>query len=479
MPLKDKVVSSVKWNTVAIVYSMVIQLLRLVVLTRFLEKADFGLVAIATMIISFTDIFSDLGITVALIHKQDVTEQQYSSVFWLNIFMSFALYGVVCALTPFIANYYSEEVLLVIVPLFSIQILLNSFGKMFQTIKTKELEFGFLSKVRIVSQTAGFILTVVLAYLGYGIYSIVWGQLFHVAINQVCYIVAGRKGTKISFHFKISEIRSILSIGVFQLGPRIFDVAASKIDVMLVGRFFGMEDLGVYNLAKELVSRPIQIFQQLVSNVATSAFAKIQTDRVAVRRSLSTLLHSITFIAFPVFLMMAIFADPIINILYSNKFADAAFFLRVLSITGVFITIEGIASSLLASYGKTKTTFLMTLLHAMLSISVVFITSAMTIKALAYGQVFIALISYFLYWRLAIKQTIDMPLGAYMNPAKTPLLVTLLSSIPFVIVSCFWHYSTFVGIVLATVFGIAYLSLYYVIDKQFVVNTINTFMKRK
>ena len=479
MHLKDKVVSGVKWNTVAIVYSMVLQLLRLVVLTRFLEKADFGLVAIATMIISFTDIFSDLGITIALIHKQDITERQYSSVFWLNIFISFALYGGVCALTPFVARYYSEEALLIIVPLLSAQILLNSFGKMFQTIKTKELEFVFLSKVRIVSQTAGFILTVILAFLGCGVFSLVWGQLLHVAINQMCYIVAGRRGTKISFHFNISEICDILSIGVFQLGSRLFDVAASKIDVILIGKFFGMEDLGVYNLAKELVYRPIQIFQQLVNNIATSAFAKIQTNLVAVRRSLSTLLHSITFISFPVFLSMFVFANPIINLLYSNKFADAAFFLKVLSIAGVFITIEGIASALLGSYGKTKITFMMTLLHTVLSITIVLIASTMTIKDLAYGQVVIALISYFLYWRFAIRQTIDMPLSEYMNSVKTPLLVTLLASIPFYIVSLIWHYSIITGLVFVAVFGAVYILLYYLIDKQFIVNTVHTFIKRK
>ena len=72
--IKSKAITSVKWNTVSIVFVMIVQILRLSVLTRLLEKTDFGLIAIATMVIGFTDIFSELGLTVAVIHKQDISD---------------------------------------------------------------------------------------------------------------------------------------------------------------------------------------------------------------------------------------------------------------------------------------------------------------------------------------------------------------------------------------------------------------------
>lgn len=477
--LKEKVISSVKWNTIATIYSIVVQVLRLVILTRLLEKSDFGIVAIAVMVISFTEIFSDLGITVALIHKQDITESQYSSVFWLNIFSSIFLYIVVCVLTPVIADVYSEDVLLYIIPLLSVQILLSAVGKMFQTIKTKELEFRFLSIVKIVSHTFGLLLTIVLAVAGCGVFSIVWGQLLQVAINQTCYLVAGRKDHAISLHFDIKEIQDILRIGAFQLGARIMDVLASKVDVLLIGKFFGMEDLGVYNLAKELILRPLQIIQQLVNNVASAAFAKIQTNYQAVQQHFSFLLKSVASLSFPIYMCAFIFAEPIIEVMYSSKFIDAAFFLRVLSLYGMFNSLMSISSTLLTSYGKTNIAFYMTIVSAILSILVVVIASNFTIKSVAYGQAFVAFVSYFIYWKFAVNTTTKMGLLKFINAISTPLLVTLLTSLPFLFLFILLNIPTLFKLILIIAFAAFYSLIYYIVAPAFSKDIMRAILKKK
>lgn len=479
MALKEKAVKGVKWNTVATVFSMVIQVLRLVVLTRFLEKSDFGLVAIATMVISFTDIFSDLGITVALIHKQDITEKQYSSVFWLNIFISVLLYIIVCAITPFIANAYSENILNVIIPLLSVQILLTSVGKMFQTIKTKELEFVFLSKVKIVSHVIGFILTCILAYLGFGVFSIVWGQLLQVAINQMCYLSAGWNAHKISFHYKFSEIKEILKIGAFQLGARIMDVIASKIDILLIGKYFGMDNLGIYSLAKELIFRPVQIVQSLVNNVASSAFAKIQTNYQAVRKHFSFLLKAVAALSFPIYLCTFVFAEPVIQVLYSGKFIDASFFLRVLSIYGMFASIESISSTLLVSYGKTNIAFYMTIVRAALSVLVVYVASFFTIEIVAYGLALTSLLCYFVYWWFAVKSTIDLNIYNYIKAIQKPLLNSLLAALPFLIILQIWDLPLVIDLGLIIAFALLYLITFYFMDSSFVKNVVSLALKHR
>lgn len=478
MALKEKVILGVKWNTIATIYSIVVQLLRLVILTRLLEKSDFGIVAIATMVISFTEIFSDLGITVALIHKQNITENQYSSVYWLNVFSSIFLYLVVCGLTPLIANVYSEEVLLYIIPLLSIQILLSAAGKMFQTIKTKEIEFGFLSKVKIASHTVGLFLTCLLAYMGFGVFSIVWGQLLQVAINQVCYVFAGRRNHKISFHFRLSEISDILRIGAFQLGARIMDVVASKIDVLLIGKFFGLEDLGVYNLAKELIQRPIQIIQQLVNNVASAAFAKIQTNFQAVQQYFSFLLKSVASISFPIYICAFVFAEPIIEVMYSSKFIDAAFFLRVLSLYGILNTIMSISSTLLTSYGRTNNAFYMTIVNAILSVFVVVVASNFNIQAVAYGQVLVAFASYFIYWKYAVNTTTGMKFAKFVNAILIPLFVTSLAAFPFLLILYLFSLSLLLKLLLIIFYVTIYALIYYFVAPNFTLDIMRMVLKR-
>ena len=182
--LKKQVINSTKWNTLATIFNVGLQFLKLVVLTRLLERSDFGLVAIATMVIGFTSIFSELGFTIAIIHKQDTTREQYSSLFWANVIISIVLYLILFLLSPLASRFYGEVELTKIIPLLGIEIIANAFGKIFQTVKMKELDYRFISIVSIIGSIAGFVTTVVLALMQFGVYSLVLGQLLQVLLIQ-------------------------------------------------------------------------------------------------------------------------------------------------------------------------------------------------------------------------------------------------------------------------------------------------------
>lgn len=478
MSLKNQAVSGVKWNTIATAYSMMVQVIRLAVLTRLLAKADFGLVAIATMVISFTDIFSDLGITVAIIHKQDITKEQYSSVFWLNVLMSAIIFLIICALSPVIASFYNEELLLTIVPLLGIQVLLNAFGKMFQTIKTKELEFRFISIVRIVSVTIGFISTVIFAIVGWGVYSLVAGQLIQVFVNQFVYALNGLKKEKIMFHFKIYEISDMLKIGGYQLGAKFLDFVSAKIDVFLIGRFFGMDDLGVYNLAKELMLKPFHIIMSVISNVTSSAFAKLQNDISILRTNYAKLVNAIAFVAIPIYAAMFVFSDLIVDVLYADSFAEVSVFLRILSVVGMITSIDGIAGTLQVALGRTDVGMKWTIIRVIISLTSILVASFFSIKAVAYGQVIVAVICFFLYWRFAIYSLIQLKLKQYIKSVAEPFTVSIAISILLLIVLHLCKFSLFLHVLLLISAGLLYLVYYLAFNKTYLVGIIGLFTKK-
>ena len=283
--MKEQAVGGVKWNGVGTATVAILQMLKLFIVARFISKSDFGLLAIATMVLGFTEIFANMGLATGLIHKQDITRKQYSSVFWLNLILSCAVYAVLCAATPLVATYYHEPELNKIIPLIGLQLVISSFGKMFFTFKSKELDFKFISIVNIASTFVGAVLTVVLAVRGYGVYSIVYGTLLQVVIVQGIYTVSGIRKYRILFHFKPSEITDLFKIGGYQLGMQVIDYMAAKADIFLIGRFFGQELLGVYNLAKELVMKVVQVINPMVTSVAAPAFARFQDDKERMRLS--------------------------------------------------------------------------------------------------------------------------------------------------------------------------------------------------
>lgn len=431
MNIKKKAVSGVKWQTIATVYSTILGIVKYAVLTRLLEKADFGLVAIAMMVISFTEIFSQLGMTIGIIHKQDITEKQYSSIYWLNVMASVVMFAFLWLCSPLLSTFYKEPILNQIIPLLGIQILLNGFGKMFQTIKTKELEFGFLSKVSIIVSTVSFVVTAITAWIGWGVYSLVVGHLVMVLINQIVFAYMGLKQQRIFFYFNFKEIKDFIKIGTYYLGAAIMDFVSSKIDVFLIGRFFGMSDLGIYNIAKDLIQKPYGVIKSLINTVATSAFAKIQDNKQAVQANFVKMCKVVGTVAIPIYVIMFVFADPIVRILYAPEFSEVTIFLRVLAFVGIESCLSGFASTLQLAYGRTDLGFNWTLLRILLYTIVLLISSGYTILFVAYGQLLLSVLSLFLYWRMIIYPLSKVNLLSYLNSLKIPSIYSVFVAIPF------------------------------------------------
>ena len=443
-----------------------LQMLKLFILARILTKQDFGLLAIATMFLGFTEIFANMGLATGIIHKQDITRDQYSSVFWLNLMLSVALWLLLCAFTPLIANYYHQPALRQLIPLLSFTLVIDSFGKMFYTLKTKELDFKFISIVQIVGVTLGVVLTVVLALQGFGVFSLAWGALLQAAITQSVYAVSGLKAYRIRLHFRLREIRELVSIGLYQLGMQVIDYAANKLDIFLIGRFFSAEVLGVYNLAKELLYKAVQLINPIVTNVAAPAFARFQDDMPKMRRSYGEVLHLLSFINFPIFMAFFLFAEPLTVLLYGSGMVEMVWFVRVLSVWGMLQSIGNPAGILMVSLGRTDLGFKWTLVRIVFVLAGTLVASQISIQAMAWTQVLLAFIFLFAYWRMMVYKCIQMPLKSYIGAVSWPLLgivVAALPALPLLIFAAGQEEPLHTIMLYAdmAVFGLAYLAFYW------------------
>lgn len=476
MGLKEKAVSGVKWNVVSQVSCTIIHLLRLAILTRLLDKSDFGLIAIAMMIVSFTEIFSELGITVGVIHKQDITDDQYSSVYWLNVTMSLFVFGVVWLISPLLAKFYNEPILTTIIPLLGIQILFNAFGKMFQTIKSKNLEFEFISKVRILSTFVGFVIAVILAYLGWGIYSLVWAQVIQIGLNQCIFAIKGHGQMKIRFHFNLGEISDFIKIGTYRLGSQILDFISSKLDVFLIGRYFGMEDLGIYNIAKDFIVRPFTMVNSLVGGVGAAAFAKIQNQMDKVKESFGKVVNLASFVCIPIYVASFVFADTIVGIMYAKEYAEVAVFIRILAFVGIESSISSQAGMLQVALGRTDLGLKWTVFRVVLSSVAIIVASKFSIYAVAYGQLFISLVSIILFWWIVVFPISKIKIGEYYKMFSVPLTVGLLSAVPFIIV-CHFCKDFVVQCVLAFMYFTLYGTYHWMFLREYTQSLISMLIR--
>jgi O-antigen/teichoic acid export membrane protein len=467
MSLKEQAVGGVKWNGVGTATVALLQMLKLFIVARFISKSDFGLLALATMVLGFTEIFANMGLATGLIHKQDISRKQYSSVFWLNLILSCIVYAILCAATPLVATYYHEPELNKIIPLIGLQLIISSFGKMFFTFKSKELDFKFISIVSIVSTLLGAAVTVFLAVKGLGVYSIVYGTLLQVVVMQGTYAVSGLRTYRIMFHFKPSEITDLFKIGSYQLGMQVIDYMAAKADIFLIGRFFGQELLGVYNLAKELVMKVVQVINPMITSVAAPAFAKFQDDKERMRISYKKILSILSFLNVPVFAILFVFADPLTLLCYGQDKLAVAWFVRVLSLWGFFQSIGNPASILMVSLGRTDLGFYWTLIRVVFTFAATYVACLYNIQLLAYVQVALAAVFMVAYWRMMVYKMIQLPLRQYLGAIAfsfvAAILAAGLSAFPLHFLDNFY-----LRLALIALFGIVYLAIYWFFNRPFI-----------
>ncbi len=466
MSITNQTIGGIKWNGLGTVTTALLQILKLFIVARFVSKGDLGLLATAVTVFGLTEIFANMGIATGLIHKQNITRQQYSSVFWLNLMLSGTIYAVLFAVSPLIAKYYHEPRLATIIPLISLQLILSSFGKMFFTFKSKDLDFKFISIVSIVGTAIGTVTTVVLAIYNYGIYSIIYGTLLQCLIVQATYSISGMRKYRILFHFRLSEIKDIIKIGGFQLATQVLDYLAAKADILLIGRFFGQEVLGVYNLAKELVLKVIQVINPIVTSVATPAFAKFQDDKERMRLSYRKVLRFLSFINIPIFIAFFVFAEPIILVAYGPDKMDCAWFLRVLSLWGIFQSVGNPASILMVSLGRTDLGFYWTLVRIIFTLATTYVACLFSIEILTYSQVVLAGLFLFAYWRMMVYKMIQLPLTHYLLSFAFAVLAGAVAGAVSAVPAHFIE-SHYLQLPLLVLFGVIYLAVFFLFNRNF------------
>ncbi len=477
MQLKEKTIVGAKWNSLATVNNAVVQMLKIFVLARMLSKADFGLVAIAIMVIGFTDIFANMGFSVGIIHKKEVTKQEYSSVFWVNLAVSIFLFGILCAISPLLSMYYEQSELKKIIPLLGLQLVISAFGKIFQTLRTKELDFKFISIVNMSGVYAGAIFTIVTAYLGWGVYSMVFGMLLQTTVIYATYAISGIKNNGVLFHCNLREISNMIKIGGYQVGAQVMDYCSSKVDIFLIGRFFGMEALGIYNLGKELLMK-VMVINPIITSVATPAFAKIQDDIPLMRSTYSKILNFLSSFNFPIFTVFFVFAEPLTFFFYGENMMEVAFFMRMFAVWGLFHSVGNPAGILMVSLGRTDLSFRWTVVKVIFMIATTLVFCHTTIETLTYAQVALEVAFFFAYWRMMIYKMVNTSLGEYIKSISFPFIACSIAAILCFVFMLFIN-NYYVQIGNACFFAIIYGGLFFMFRRDFLKEIWSMVKKKK
>lgn len=305
MVSKERVVTGVKWTFVSTMGKRFMALAANVVMARLLAPEDFGLVAMAGVVLGFVDLFRDLGTGAALVRQKEIRPSLQSSVFWLNLAFGITMTLSMMALSPVIAALYREPRVQPVIMVMSLSFLLSSAAIVQSGVMTRKMRFQALAKIELSASALSYTVGISAALLGQGVWSLVYQVMTYTAVSTTLLWIVGDWRPQLLFVW--SEVRGIMGYSLNLVGYNVFYYFAQNVDNLLIGRYLGTGALGIYDLAFKLMAFPMQALSVVFGKVMLPYYAQVQDDLPRFRYVFLQVAKAIAFISFP--LMIGLFAS--------------------------------------------------------------------------------------------------------------------------------------------------------------------------
>jgi PST family polysaccharide transporter len=355
MSLRKKTIKGLTWAGVSQAGRQLSQFIITAILAHLLSPNDFGLLAMAAVFINFGMIFNEMGISSALIQKQDTCDRHYYSAFWLNVVIGIALTLIFVAISPLIAGFYKKPELQLILIVISINYFISSFMVIQQTILTKKMDFKSLAIRDIISVVFSGAIGIYMAINGFGVWSLVVQSIVFTLLNTIILWVLSPWRPK--FQFAKSDIKDIFGFSSSLTGFNVINYFSRNIPQLLIGKFLGVQALGYYSLAYKLMLYPVQNISWVIGKVMFPAFSKIQDNLAKVRSTYLKTVKAIALISFPIMLGLFIIAPEFVKVVFGLRWIETITTIRILCLCGLFHSIGTTVGIIYLSMGRADMQF--------------------------------------------------------------------------------------------------------------------------
>jgi lipopolysaccharide exporter len=337
------------WRYVSYFSGKFLVFLSTIVLARLLAKEDFGVVGYALTAIAFLDVASDLGVVEAVVYyKED--KRTYSTAFWISLGIGIFLFGLSWALAPLLAIYFRDERIVEVNRIIALTFPFNALGSTHEAILRKNLAFNRITiPVFFRALTKG-LASIVLAFMGFGAWSLVWGQLSGTFISSITlWIITPWRPT---FEFDGGRARALLKYGIRNIGIDFLSMILLNLDYWLVGRYLGVVALGVYTISYRMPELLILQFARIVSQVIFPIYTKMRDVPGGLARGFRRATAYVSLVTIPLGIGLALLARPFTLVFLTEKWADAIPVIQGIAIYAMLLSLMHNASSAYKAQGN-------------------------------------------------------------------------------------------------------------------------------
>ena len=468
---KNSIIRGLGWTTISTITNGLVQILRLSILSRFLSKEDFGIVAILTLILGLTQVFSDMGFSAAIMSQKKIEKSNFLSLYWLQFLVFTFMMLSISLCSPFIANYYNSPILTKLVPIMMSELFFVSLGKLYDTVLQKNMEFRTIAIRNIVTASLSLFIAIILAILGYGVYSLVVSTVSQTAMVNIWNLKAGQNHYKLSIQkIDFKQAKELMKVGYYQMGTQIVDYFASKLDIIVISSTLGVGALGVYNLSKELILKFVIIINAISNRVMLPAFTNYQDDIEELKRIFVLCLKKMALFNAPIVGFVILFCNYIVKIFYGNAFLEAIPIVQILAIWSLFVVIGQPNSLLAIATKKTNISFWYTVVRLVIMYIMLTLFGRFSLFASAITVTLIYVIMFFVNWFMLVRKCISLSLIEYLLVFKKACgVITLIVSSLFIIRTALMYFNVntdVANIVILSIYISTIIMFLYISEKD-------------
>jgi len=427
--LTSKGISAVFWGGFGSVLRTLLQLSTQIVLARLLGPAEYGIFAIASIILGFSKFFSDVGISYGLIQKKTVDDDDIKFVFTWQLITGAVVACAVFFLAGPLSAFFNEPRVVPVIQVSSVICFISALSSLSGNLLKRELDFKSLQASQVVSYIVGYILIgIPLALLGQQ----VWALIAAVIASELAGLILVYRKIRhpLGLLFWKRNESQLLIYGSRVFMTNVLNWIIGNIDRVIIGRAFRTAEIGLYSLAYNLMSNPTLTIIGVVQSALFSTSARVQDDFARLRKALLTMMGVITLMLFPAFAGIAVVADTLLQALYGNAWTGAAELLRPLALAMPLYLLIGMATPLLWVSGQTQKEFLIQIPVAAGFVLAAVIAALISLEAVAwsvFGMYLVRATAILMVTcralRLSLRRVLRSMRGGLITTAITSILI--------------------------------------------------------
>lgn len=410
------------WTGSTQVFRYALHFIFILVLVRLLSPRDFGLVGTAAIFSGFIGSLKGFGLIASLYQRQNLSQEEVSSVFWMNLGINIGLVAIVVLSAPSVAEFFHEAELERILYVSAVGIPLSSVWDIQMVLLRRKLDFRAIGIVGVLSEFAGGMSAIILAAQGFGVLSLVLRELIASVASMIVFWTFFGNWLP-SRHFRFDDLRSMWGYGLSRTGSVFTDFAKNQADYFFIGKLLGAEALGFYMIAFNLVKYPVTRILPVLNMVLFPAMVSIQDDITKVKGVHLRVMKVLVLVGMPALLGLALFSEEIVTILYGNKWLPSIPVLEILAIWGFLYLLTSQLSILQLALGRADLDFRLTLVGLALLVPSFYFAAGIGIVAVAWAWLLPSIVI-FEFYRRSSHGLIHLRFAEFAAALRRPFAVS-------------------------------------------------------